>query len=169
MVWYVAKGVPSLRGRALFGQLRASFQRCCEKPGFRVTNFLVERAAVRLLVEADDNESLSRGMQGLGVSMAKRINLAAGRYGPAFTDRYSVRPITTLAQARKELDDILVPLECPACGKLVERPSTPGQFTSHSEAALADRLTALPRTGLLRAASPARWDFSIGRQLGRSG
>jgi len=169
VVWHTRKGVRSLRGRNLFRQLRASFQRCCEKKGFRVTNFLVEGGAVHLLVEAADNASLSRGLQGLGVSMAKRINFTAGRRGPAFADRYSVRPIATLAQARRELDFIMLAVECTSCGAVLEWPQRPGPFTSHCLEALADDLTACPQTPILRAVSPSPWDLSSARPGRRSG
>ena len=51
-----------------------------------MTHFSVQSNHVHALVEGDDVQSLSRGMQGLGVSIAKRINRVGGRSGRVFDD-----------------------------------------------------------------------------------
>jgi putative transposase len=43
---------------------------------------------MHLIVEADTKAALSRGLQGLKIRMAKRLNAVADRAGRAFTDRY---------------------------------------------------------------------------------
>ena len=87
--------VRGLRGKALFRQLLISFRRYHEKRGFRLIGFHVRGDEVELIVEADDTAALSRGMQGLGVSMAKRINFTTGRSGAAFEDRFYARELRT--------------------------------------------------------------------------
>jgi REP element-mobilizing transposase RayT len=94
-VWHVLEDIASLRGKKLFRQVRESFRRCHEKEGFRVVDFSVQSNHLHALVEADDVGRLSRGMQGLGVSLAKRINAVSERRGHAFDDRFYARPLRT--------------------------------------------------------------------------
>ena len=60
-----------------------------------MTHFSVQSNHVHALVEGDDVQSLSRGMQGLGVSIAKRINRVTGRRGRVFDDRFFARALRT--------------------------------------------------------------------------
>ena len=103
-VWHMQRNVGSLRGKKLFRQVEQAFRRCHRKSGFRVTHFAVRGAEVQMIVEADDTPRLSRGMQGLGVSMAKRINLSSRRQGPAFDDRFSARMLRTPDEVARALE-----------------------------------------------------------------
>jgi len=47
--------------------VRTAIQRGKERAGFRVVHFSVQGDHVHLIVEADDNRSLSHGMQSLAV------------------------------------------------------------------------------------------------------
>ena len=93
--WHAAGDVTSLRGKKLFRQIRESFYRCHEKPGFRIVHFSVQGNHVHALGEAESVARLSRGMQGLGVSLAKRINRASSRRGHVFDDRFFARALRT--------------------------------------------------------------------------
>src|SRR5258706_1669445 len=105
--WRTRDDVGDLRGKKLCRELLVSFCRGREKPGFRLVEFGVRGREIRMLVEADDTESLSRGMQGLGVSITKRINNATGRHGAAFGDRYSARELETPRQVADALECVL--------------------------------------------------------------
>ncbi len=94
-IWRTRKDVRSLRGKRLFRQIRESFRRYHEKPGFRVVHFSVQGTHIHLIVEADSWEMLARGLQGLGVSLAKRVNLTSSRRGAVFDDRYFARLLRT--------------------------------------------------------------------------
>ena len=52
------------------------------------------------MVEAKDNDSLSRGMQGLCVRLARRLNAQLGRSGPVFAERYNARELKTPREIR---------------------------------------------------------------------
>jgi hypothetical protein len=60
-----------------------------------------------MIVEADDTPSLWRGMQGLGVSLAKRINFTSPRRGPAFKDRYFARHLRTPRETASAVEYVL--------------------------------------------------------------
>src|SRR5260370_5097679 len=107
VVWRTCEDVPSMRGKKLFRQIRESFHRCHEKDGFGLTHFSVISNHVHALVEADSAEALARGMQGLGVSMAKRINLTNDRHGPVFEDRYYARQLRTPTETANAIDYVI--------------------------------------------------------------
>lgn len=107
VTWRTADDVGNLRGKSLFRQVRESLRRCCEKEGFRVIHFSVRGRSVHLIVEAEDAEHLARGMQGLGVSMAKRINRTLGRRGAAFSDRYYSRRLRTAVEVASAIEYVI--------------------------------------------------------------
>jgi REP element-mobilizing transposase RayT len=148
-VWHTRDDVRSLRGSRLFRQIRESFRRCCEKHGFRLVHFVVLGNHLHLIVEADDLESLSRGMQGLGVSIAKRVNLTSGRSGPVFDDRFYARHLATPTEVAKALDYVLHNEDRHAQRNGRPPPAEPFAFTSVAPAPPGRPLTAPPQTPLL--------------------
>jgi hypothetical protein len=56
-----------------------------------VIEFSVQGNHLHLIIEADDSEALSRGMQGLCVRIAKALNAMMGRSGKVFGDHYHSR------------------------------------------------------------------------------
>jgi hypothetical protein len=57
----------------------------------RVVEFSVMGEHLHLIAEADDNRSLSRGMQGLNIRIAKALNRLLRRSGGIFADHYHSR------------------------------------------------------------------------------
>ena len=106
-IWRTREDIRSLRGKKLWRQIRKSFRRCCEKEGFRLVHFSVQGTHVHFIVEADEIGLLSRGMQGLGVSMAKRINMTLDRSGPVFDDRFFARRLPTPREVANALDYVI--------------------------------------------------------------
>ena len=87
--------------------LRRTLVRCCRKAGFRVCQFSIQKDHIHLVVEADHHEALARGMQGLAISAAKRINGALGRRGSVFLERYRCTPVRNPTQMRATLVYVL--------------------------------------------------------------
>ena len=79
----------------------------CERNGMRICEFSMQSNHIHLLVEADGNEGLSRGMQGLLVRLARRLNRHWQRRGTVFPDRYHAVAITCPKQARNTLAYVL--------------------------------------------------------------
>ena len=69
--------------------------------GVRVHNHL------HLVAEAQDREALSRGMQGLLVRVARRLNRLWGRKGRVFVDRYHDRILRSPREVRAALGYVL--------------------------------------------------------------
>ena len=91
----VARGLPSLRvGRR-------------ERFGLRLVQYSVQSNHLHLLVEAEGRASLSRGMQGLAVRMARALNRAWQRTGKVFADRYHAHVLRTPREVRHALAYVL--------------------------------------------------------------
>jgi hypothetical protein len=72
----------------------------------------LQRNHVHLLVEAENQKLLARGMQGFQISAARNINTMLGdgirrRRGSVFADRYHLTVITSPTQARHAIGYIL--------------------------------------------------------------
>jgi REP element-mobilizing transposase RayT len=152
VVWRTQEDVPSLRGKKLFRQVRESFHRCHEKEGYRLTHFSVISNHMHALVEADSAQALSRGMQGLGVSMAKRINMNSDRHGPVFEDRYFARQLHTPREVANALDYVIRNQERHQLGRVPQEapPARPDPFCSAAfPLGTGPPLVAVARTWLL--------------------
>jgi REP element-mobilizing transposase RayT len=150
VVWRTRPDVRSLRGKNLWRQIRESFRRCCEKLGFRLVHFSVQGTHVHLIVEADTTDLLSRGLQGLGVSMAKRINFTLQRRGPAFDDRYFARRLRTPREVANAVDYVIHNQERHLRRRGLEPAEGLDPFCSAALADAVPRLVAPPETWLLR-------------------
>jgi REP element-mobilizing transposase RayT len=78
------------------------------KDGFRVVEFTVLGNHLHLIVEADGHQALARGMQGLTVRFARRINARLGRRGALFRARYHARALRTPREVRNALRYVLL-------------------------------------------------------------
>jgi putative transposase len=98
----VGSGLPSLRSARRFAVIRRSFAAARGRFGMRLVEFSVLGNHLHLIVEADSSESLTKGMQGLCIRLAKALNNALARSGPLFADHYHSRLLrspTELARA----------------------------------------------------------------------
>ncbi|MCW5890506.1 MAG: transposase [bacterium] len=96
----------SLRNASLFPVVRAALARA-SGAAFRVVAFSVQRDHVHLVVEADTPPALARGVQGLAVRVAKRVNALLGRRGALWGDRYHARDLTSPRAVRNALVYVL--------------------------------------------------------------
>ena len=102
VTWRVLPHVWNLRSRRCFGPMLRCFFRGRDRFGFRLVHFSVQGNHLHLVVEADDEKALARGMQGLGVRLAKALNRVMGRNGAVFADHYHaniLRSPTEIANA----------------------------------------------------------------------
>jgi REP element-mobilizing transposase RayT len=91
----VRRDVASLRAPASVSALRRALEAIRARGGFRVVHFSIQSNHVHLLVEAHDRIALSRGMQALQIRAARALNLAQGRRGRVFKDRFHARILRT--------------------------------------------------------------------------
>src|SRR5277367_589443 len=93
-----------LRRPDCFRPLRAAFLAAGVRFGMRLISFSVQGNHIHALVEAQDKEALSRGMQGMAVRMAWGLNRVMGRRGTVFADRYHAHLLRTPREVRRAID-----------------------------------------------------------------
>ena len=103
----VVSGCPSLRSKRVFSELRTAFAKVSTKR-FHVAHFSVQTNHVHLVVEAANELAIGRGMQGLGIRLAKAINRVSGRRGRVWADRYHARALRTPKELRNALVYVLL-------------------------------------------------------------
>jgi hypothetical protein len=126
-----------IRGLArpqLAAQIAACVGRSSGDP-FRIAYYAVDDDRVHLIVEADDEVALTRGMRGFAVRAARAVNGEVKRTGRLWSERYASRPLTDTAAVRKALASM-------ASLKSSTRP--PAGAQAH--------VVATPKTRVLRAA-----------------
>ncbi|HEX4385387.1 MAG TPA: transposase [Myxococcales bacterium] len=97
--------VPSLRSSRRFAVIRRCFADARGRNGLRLVEFTVLSNHLHLIVEADTSRALSRGVQGLCIRLAKRLNAALrGRRGRIFADHYHSHLLRTPAETRNALN-----------------------------------------------------------------
>src|SRR5262245_24140903 len=82
----VRRGVGSLRRRRCLSALEKALWGGSNRFGFRLNHFSVRRDRVYLIAEADGKKSVSRGMQGMAVRVARSLNKALQRKGAVFVE-----------------------------------------------------------------------------------
>ena len=75
--------------------------------GFRIVHFSLQRTHLHLIVEAEHESVLSKGMQGLNTRLARQFNKLLGRTGTFFADRYHATVARTPLVARRVLAYVL--------------------------------------------------------------
>jgi len=107
-VTLVVKHDLRLRNRIVYPTLREAFRRGRERFGFRLCHFSVQQRRIHLVCEAQDRRSLWRGMQGLAVRIAKRLNRSLGRKGAVFVARYHARQLESPHEVRNALRFVML-------------------------------------------------------------
>ena len=81
--------------------------RAARRPEFRIVHFSIQTDHIHFLIEADDRESLVRGMRGLGCRLGRNLNKLWRRRGKVFAERFHERVLKSLRQVRNALRYVL--------------------------------------------------------------
>jgi len=106
--WRVLPNVWNLRSRRCFSRISRCFDRGRDRFGFRLVHFSVQGNHIHLIVEAPDERALARGMQGLGVRIAKALNRLMERKGAVLADHYHARQLRSPTQVANALAYVLM-------------------------------------------------------------
>jgi REP element-mobilizing transposase RayT len=104
----VRDGIPSLRTVRLVRELERSFAAGCERNDFRLVHYSIQGNHAHLIVEADNESALGRGMKALGSCLARAVNRFFKRSGPVLADRYQVHVLRTPREVRNALAYVLL-------------------------------------------------------------
>jgi putative transposase len=91
----------SLRSRRSFTALTRAFFAGANRFGFRLVHYSVQGNHIHLLAEASGKESLSRGMQGLNIRIARALNRVMQRAGRVLHDHYHARILRTPSEVAR--------------------------------------------------------------------
>lgn len=97
----------SLRTRRLYHVIRKLLSFYVTFPGFRIVHISIQENHIHMLVEAQDNNALTKGMQSFAIRTALAINVDRGVEGQVFAHRYHSTVIRTPRQARSCLAYVL--------------------------------------------------------------
>lgn len=120
---------PGLRSERLFPLVRRILL-ASQREDFRIVHYSVRPEHMHLLVEAADEERLSRGISGFSIRVARLVNREVGRKGGFWADRYQLRPLTSPRAVRSALVEVL--------SNFRERPGAPARMDPCSSAACLD-------------------------------
>lgn len=104
----VVSEVGSLRRRKMYKVMRDATIIAAVRERIRIVHISLQRDHVHLIVEAENNDALARGMQGFQISAARNINTILGdargrRRGRVFEGRYHLVVIKSPTQARNAI------------------------------------------------------------------
>jgi len=160
----VGARVWNLRSRRCFTAIETALKGARQRFGLRIIEFSVLGNHLHLLVEADSNEALSRGMQGLCVRMAKALNRVMRDRGSVFADHYHSRLLPTPSELVAALAYVLGNYAHHFGGAPGRDRYSSGAYDRlQRERILADARTWLLRVGWRRARRKPQWLASRGR------
>jgi hypothetical protein len=84
----VRPDVGHLRKQGPAHVLLKAFAAAADRDDMRIVHYSIQGNHLHLVVEAESALALSRGILGLSVRIARRLNARLGRRGPVFVDRY---------------------------------------------------------------------------------
>ena len=138
----VASHVWNLRSRRSFRRIARCFEKARGRPEWRLIEFSVQGNHLHLIVEADSNDALSRGMQALCIRIAKALNAMMKRAGRVFADHYHARLLLTPTELVRAIRYVL--------GNSAHHFGDEGVDPCSSAGCDRDRLLAAPLSWLLR-------------------
>jgi REP element-mobilizing transposase RayT len=101
-------GIGTLRRYRQLGVVKQAIAAAQCEGLFQICEFNLLGNHVHLIIEAAGAVALARGMQGLAVRLARRLNAVLGRKGKLFAERYHARCLKTPRQVRNALRYVLL-------------------------------------------------------------
>jgi putative transposase len=87
--------------------VQRAFADAADRLGMRIAHYSIQVNHLHLVVEADDHSALSRGMQGLLVRIARRLNCHLRRRGQVFADRFHANVLESRRQVANAVRYVL--------------------------------------------------------------
>ena len=104
----LCRDVPNLRSQRGMRVVVRVFATARDRLGVRLVQWAAQRDHLHLIAEPQSEGALSRGLQGLCIRLAKRLNRTFGRRGRVFADRYHALLLRTPRQTRSALAYVLL-------------------------------------------------------------
>ena len=101
-------GLPRLRCRRFVLELRRSFGEASERGDFRLVHYSVQHNHLHLLVEAEDQAALGRGMKSIGARVSRAVQRVFYVTGRVLAQRYHAHVLRTPSEVRRALQYVLL-------------------------------------------------------------
>jgi len=99
VVWQIRRGLPDLRTPRGLRRLEGAFRKGKERDGFALLHYSIQHDHLHLIVEVKNRRKLSKGLQALGIRLAKSLNsLWRRRKGSVFAERYFAAALEDVRQ-----------------------------------------------------------------------
>ncbi len=103
----VKRHVWNLRSARSWRRIRRAFEKARGRFGVRLIEYSVQGNHLHLILEADDNDALSRAMQGLLIRIAKALNAMMNSVGRVFDDHYFSRLLRSPTELMRAIAYVL--------------------------------------------------------------
>jgi REP element-mobilizing transposase RayT len=108
VVWRIKRGLPDLRTPRGLRRLERAFRKGKERDGFALLHYSIQHDHLHLMVEVKNRRKLSKGLQALGIRIAKSLNsLWRRRRGGVFAERYFAAALQSLRQVWRTIRYVL--------------------------------------------------------------
>ena len=97
----------NLRSRRCFAPIVRAVKQGADRLGCHVIHVSVQGNHIHLIVEADHQRALARGIQGLSIRIAKALNRVMGRKGKVFADRYHAHVLKSPTEVLRAMRYVL--------------------------------------------------------------
>jgi REP element-mobilizing transposase RayT len=134
--------LPNLRGSRRFRVVTECFDVVRGRASFRLVEFSVLSNHLHLVVEAEDSQKLSRGVQGLCVRLARALNRSIARSGRVFADHFHSRLLRSPTEVLNAIRYVL--------GNAARHYAEAGPDDFSSSATAVRAVLAVPTTWLVR-------------------
>jgi REP element-mobilizing transposase RayT len=91
--------VQTLRNKIVFKKISKAILRA-RVQGLRIIHFTVQKDHLHLLIETHNNKELAKGMQALGISLAKSLKNLTKVKGPIYKERYHLHILKTVQEIK---------------------------------------------------------------------
>ena len=102
----IEKNKAGLRSKAVLSLLHKAIKRA-RVVGLGIVHYTLEHDHIHMLVEAEDNVALGRGMQSFGICFSKGINKLKNASGQVYKSRYHLRILKTPSEVKNVINYIL--------------------------------------------------------------
>jgi putative transposase len=109
VIYKLKPGLKSLRKPEVLRVLEPAFRQAKERKGFRLIAWTLLHDHVHLIVEGETTKEVAVGLQGLAVSLTRRLNKLWGRVGKGsvFRDRHRKIPLRDYRHIRRAIAYVL--------------------------------------------------------------
>ena len=99
--------VGGMRRQRVVSAIEEAFRHARIRFGMRIVHYSIQGNHLHIIVEAEDRESLAKGMQGLAIRIAKTLNRLFNRSGQVWADRYHSHVLRTRREVANALRYVL--------------------------------------------------------------